>query len=79
MYVTAHNRQLSAKSSQEYMEPLWMTALMKHFPKNKTDILQFIRMAGYRDDDMVDLFNRTVGRRPTTDYLYKGFLKKDLR
>ena len=44
------------------MEKLWMTILIKHFSNSKADILKFIRMAGYRDGEMVDLFDRTVGR-----------------
>lgn len=77
MYVTAQNRQLSAKSSLENRETVWMNTLVEHFPGNKADILRFIRMAGYRDDEMVKLFNRTVGHGPKTDFLYKGFRKKD--
>lgn len=79
MYVTAQNRQLSAKSNLERMEKLWMTILIKHFSNSKADILKFIRMAGYRDGEMVDLFDRTVGRGPKTDFIYKGFRKNDLR
>ena len=79
MYVTAQNRQLSAKSNLERMEKLWMTVLIKHFPNSKADILKFIRMAGYRDGEMVDLFDRTVGRGPQTNFIYKGFRKNDLR
>lgn len=79
MYVTAQNRQLSAKSSLESMEKLWITTLIKHFPYSKADILKFIRLAGYREDEIVDLFNRTVGSSPKTDFLYKGFRKKDPR
>ena len=79
MYVTAQNSQLSAKSNLERMEKLWMTVLIKHFPNSKADILKFIRMAGYRDGEMVDLFDRTVGCGPQTNFIYKGFRKNDLR
>ena len=56
-----------------------MTVLIKHFPNSKADILKFIRMAGYRDGEMVDLFDRTVGCGPQTNFIYKGFRKNDLR
>lgn len=46
--------------------------LVNLFPGQSGAVKNYLRMAGYADKEIPDLINRTVGRTPATEFLYKG-------
>ena len=76
MCILAQNRQIDAKSHVEYMENRFVPSLVENFPGQKADVLKYLRMAGYKDSEIDALIDRTVGRKPETEFLYKGRGKK---
>ena len=79
MCVLANNRQIRARSNVEYMEKRFVPGLVENFPGQKADVFKYLRMAGYDDSEIDALIDRTVGREPKTEFLYKGRSKKDAR
>ena len=79
MYGTARKRHQEAESNVEYMEKRFVPSLVENFPGQKADVLKYLRMAGYEDKEIDSLIDRTVGREPKTEFLYKGRSKKDAR
>lgn len=49
--------------------------LVNLFPGQSGAVKNYLRMAGYADKEIPDLINRTVGRTPATEFLYKGMPK----
>ena len=61
------------------MEKDFVEILVNYFPGKKGEVVKYIRMAGYRNDEINSLIDRTVGRDGKTEFLYKGRSKKDAR
>lgn len=57
----------------------FVPTLIELFSEKKAKVLQYIRMAGYEDNQIDELTNRTVGRDSTTEFLYKKRRKHDAR
>lgn len=49
--------------------------LVNLFPGQSGAVKNYLRMAGYADKEIPDLINRTLGRTPATEFLYKGMPK----
>ena len=79
MYLIAQRRNITAKFNLKFMEKQFMEKLVENFPGKKADVIKYIRMAGYQDDEIGDLVDRTVGREAKTEFLYKGRNKKGKR
>lgn len=60
------------KSNLEAREEFFVETLVRLYPGKEMDVRKYIRMAGYTDDEMCDLIDRTVGRTGSTGFLYKG-------
>ena len=74
--VVNYNRNELLKN---YLSILWMEEfvemLVTLFPGQSGAVKNYLRMAGYADREIPDLINRTVGRTPATEFLYKGMPK----
>lgn len=46
--------------------------LVNLFPGQTAEVKKYIRMAGYGDQEIPELINRTVGRTAATEFLYQG-------
>lgn len=46
--------------------------LVNFFPGQTAEVKKYIRMAGYGDQEIPELINRTVGRTAATEFLYQG-------
>ena len=75
--VVNYNRNELLKN---YLSILWMEEfvemLVTLFPGQSGAVKNYLRMAGYADREIPDLINRTVGRTPATEFLYKGMPKE---
>lgn len=64
---------------EHYLSICWMEEfvemLVNLFPGQSGAVKNYLRMAGYADKEIPDLINRTVGRTPSTEFLYKGMPK----
>ena len=49
--------------------------LMLFYPTKAAEVKKYIRLAGYTDAEIPGLLDRTVGRVPEAQYLYKGLPK----
>lgn len=49
--------------------------LVNLFPGQSGAVKNYLRMAGYADKEIPDLINRTLGRTPATEFLYRGMPK----
>lgn len=63
----------------ESMEKDFLKMLVNYFPGKKGEVITYIRMAGYKNNEINRLVDRTVGRDSKTEFLYKGRSKKDAR
>lgn len=54
----------------------FMILLLDLFPGKSGEIRKYIKMAGYTTQEIRDLLDRTVGREPRTEFLYKGLSKR---
>lgn len=50
--------------------------LLDLFPGKSGEVRKYIKMAGYATQEIRDLVDRTVGREPRTEFLYKGLSKR---
>lgn len=50
--------------------------LMTCFPTKAREVRKYLNLAGYEDKEIPALLDRTVGRVPEADYLYKGLPKR---
>lgn len=57
-------------------ERIFVRELMQCFPTKATEVKKYLRMAGYSDQEIPALLDRTVGRVPEAQYLYKGLPKR---
>lgn len=54
------------------LEGGFLRMLVRYFPRKKGEVIKYLKMAGYEDHEMNNLIDRTVGRNPKTEFLYKG-------
>ncbi|MCC8149008.1 hypothetical protein [Akkermansia sp.] len=57
-------------------ERIFVRELMQCFPSKAVEVKKYLRMAGYSDKEIPALLDRTVGRVPEAQYLYKGLPKR---
>lgn len=57
-------------------ERIFVRELMQCFPTKAAEVKKYLRMAGYSDKEIPALLDRTVGRVPEAQYLYKGLPKR---
>lgn len=57
-------------------ERIFVRELMQSFPSKAVEVKKYLRMAGYSDKEIPALLDRTVGRVPEAQYLYKGLPKR---
>ena len=69
-------RNTSAKANMESQEETFLKLMVKFFPGNTAKVKKYIKLAGYQDRDIPALIDRTVGRTPRTEFLYKGAARK---
>lgn len=69
------NRRLEHYLSVPRMK-YFVEMLVNLFPGQSGAVKNYLRMAGYADKEIPDLINRTVGRTPATEFLYKGMPKE---
>ncbi len=73
------NRNIHITNDIKMLESYFVPTLVELFPGKKGEVLRYIRMAGYKDNQIDELIDRTVGRDSTTEFLYKGRRKNDAR
>lgn len=59
-----------------HSEKDFMILLLDLFPGKSGEVRKYIKMAGYTTQEIRDLLDRTVGREPRTEFLYKGLSKR---
>ncbi len=57
-------------------ERIFVRELMQCFPSKAVEVKKYLRMASYSDKEIPALLDRTVGRVPEAQYLYKGLPKR---
>ena len=57
-------------------ERIFVRELIQCFPSKAVEVKKYLRMAGYSDKEIPALLDRTVGRVPEAQYLYKGLPKR---
>ena len=72
---TREARNYSVKAIIERKENSLVFHLMRFYPTKAAEVKKYIRLAGYTDADIPGLLDRTVGRVPKAEYLYKGLPK----
>lgn len=69
-------RARKAESIVEDMEEDFVSLLVKCYPTKALEVKKYLRMAGYDDRQIPDLLDRTIGKIPKTNYLYRGYRKR---
>lgn len=59
------------------LEEEFVEMLVKYYPSHVNEVIKYIRLAGYEDDEILKLIDRTVGHTSKTEYLYKGKIGRD--
>ena len=49
-----------------------MEMLVRFYPGQAGEVVKYLKKAGYADQEIGDLIDRTVGRDGKTEFLYKG-------
>lgn len=68
-------RNFSAQRAVKKLEKDLMKILIWAYPTKALEVKKYIRLAGYSDEEIPYLLDRTVGRVREANYLYKGFPK----
>lgn len=68
---TVSKRNDMASNNMELLEEDFVTMLLRNFSGNAAKIKKYIKQAGYANKEIQPLLNRTAGRSPTTEFLYK--------
>lgn len=68
---TVSKRNDMARNNIELLEEDFITMLLRNFPGNAVKIKKYIKRAGYTNKEIQPLLNRTIGRSPATEFLYK--------
>ena len=69
-------RQRKLNSIINNMEEDFVGMLVQFYPTKAVQVKRYLKLAGYGDDEIPDLLDRTIGRVPQASYLYKGFPKR---
>lgn len=69
-------RNFSAQRAVKKLEKDLMKILIWAYPTKALEVKKYIRLAGYSDEEIPYLLDRTVGRVREANYLYKGFPKR---
>ncbi|MEI3558134.1 hypothetical protein [Akkermansia massiliensis] len=59
------------------LEEEFVEMLVKYYPSHANEVIKYIKLAGYQDDEISKLIDRTVGRTSKTEYLYKGKIGRE--
>lgn len=59
------------------LEEDFVSLLVKYYPDKSIDVIKYIKLAGYADEEISQLIDRTVGRTEKTEYLYKGKIGRE--
>ena len=59
------------------LEEEFVEMLVKYYPSHANEVIKYIKLAGYQDDEISKLIDRTVGRTSKTEYLYKGRIGRE--
>lgn len=54
------------------MEKRFITMLVRYFPTQSSEVMKYIKKAGYGENEILDLIDRTTGYNAATAYLYQG-------
>lgn len=66
------NRLTYARSTRETAAKSFLKKLISYFPGKKVDIQKYLLLSGYKEENITDLIDSTVGRTSSTEFLYKG-------
>lgn len=69
-------RNFSAQRAVKKLEKDLMKILIWAYPTKALEVKKYIRLAGYSDEEIPYLLDRTIGRVQEANYLYKGFPKR---
>lgn len=69
-------RNNAANNRRETLEKTFLNLLVEYFPGNAAKVRKYIKLAGYSDKEIPVLIDRTIGRGPKTEFLYKGAGRK---
>lgn len=72
--ILGRNRQ--AQHTVKELEQSLIPILVWFYPSKAVEVKKYLRLAGYKDEEMPDILDRTIGRVPEAAYLYKGFPKR---
>lgn len=71
--IRNNSRNMSAQASLDrFLADQLMTTLLLCFPGDKASVEKYLKLAGYRDEEMDEFIDRTAGRNALTEFLYKG-------
>lgn len=59
------------------LEEEFVEMLVNYYPSHANEVIKYIKLAGYQDDEISKLIDRTVGRTSKTEYLYKGKIGRE--
>ncbi len=59
------------KNNMKLLEEDFIAMLLRNFSGNAAKIKKYIKQAGYANKEILPLLNRTTGRSPATEFLYK--------
>ena len=57
---------------EKRLEPAFVEMLVRFYPGQAGEVVKYLKKAGYADQEIGDLIDRTVGRDGKTEVLYKG-------
>ena len=57
---------------EKRLEPAFVEMLVRFYPGQAGEVVKYLKKAGYADQEIGDLIDRTVGRDGKTEFLYKG-------
>ena len=57
---------------EKRLEPAFVEMLVRFYPGQAGEVVKYLKKAGYADQEIGDLIDRTVGRDGRTEFLYKG-------
>ena len=57
---------------EKRLEPAFVEMLVRFYPGQAGEVIKYLKKAGYADQEIGDLIDRTVGRDGRTEFLYKG-------
>lgn len=70
--VTRESRNSFIRSFLQRREGALPSILLLNYPDKATEFFNYLKMAGYKEEEMMDLVDRTMGREQKTEFLYKS-------